>query len=94
MAVAAVGPLNSTVAPLPPGVGVIAPEMLAVWPVCAAAVKFNPVMFAVVIVADCVEGVNWKGFAVECRPHRQLEEGFYGFVDVACSSASSSISWA
>jgi hypothetical protein len=34
--------------------------MLAVGPVWAAAVKFNPVMFAVVIVVACVVGLNVK----------------------------------
>jgi hypothetical protein len=58
VAVAAVGPLNTTVAPLAPAVGVIVPEMLAVGPVCAVAVKFTPLTLAVVIVAACVVGLN------------------------------------
>jgi len=58
VAVAAVGPFNSTVAPLPPAVGVIVPEILPVGVVWAVAVKFNPVMLAVVIVAACVVGLK------------------------------------
>jgi hypothetical protein len=42
MALAA--PLRVTVAPLPPAVGLIVPEILKVGLVCRVAVKFNPVV--------------------------------------------------
>jgi hypothetical protein len=58
VAVAAAGPVSKTVAPLPPAVGVIVPEILEVGPVWGVAVKFIPVMLAVVIVADWVVGLK------------------------------------
>jgi hypothetical protein len=63
--VAPAAPLNNTVAPLPPLVGVIVPEIVNVEGACAVAVKFTPVTLAVVIVADCVVGLKlnplWLG---------------------------------
>ena len=62
--VAPAAPLRVTVAPLPPLVGVIVPEMLKV-AAAAFAVKLTPVTFAVLIVADALVGVNvnplWLG---------------------------------
>jgi hypothetical protein len=63
--VAPAAPLKSTVVPLPPLVGVIVPEIVNVDGACAVAVKFTPETFAVVMVADCVVGLNvnpvWLG---------------------------------
>lgn len=56
--VAAAGPVSITVAPLPPAVGVIVPEILEVGPLWGVAVKFNPVMLAVVMLADRVVGLK------------------------------------
>ena len=62
--VAPAAPLNVTVAPLPPLLGVIVPEMLNVAG-AAFAVKLTPVTLAVLIVADVLVGVNvnplWLG---------------------------------
>jgi hypothetical protein len=56
--VAAAAPLSVTVAPLPPAVGEIVPEILKVF-VCAVAVKFVPdVTFAPLIVTDALAGLN------------------------------------
>jgi hypothetical protein len=58
-------PLSVTVAPLPPAVGLIVPEMLNV---CAVAVKFTPVTFAPLTVAFRLAGANvnpvWLGVSV------------------------------
>jgi hypothetical protein len=63
--VAPAAPLNITVAPLPPLVGVIVPEIENVEGATAVAVKFIPVTLAALIVADCVVGLNvnpvWLG---------------------------------
>ena len=60
-------PLRVTVAPDPP-VPLIVPEMENVCGATAVAVKFTPVMFAVVIVSACGPGVNvnpvWLGVTV------------------------------
>jgi hypothetical protein len=57
--------VSITVAPVPPVVGVMVPEILEVGPVWGIAVKFNPVMLAVVMVADRVVGLKvnpvWLG---------------------------------
>jgi hypothetical protein len=55
--VAVAAPLSVTVAPLPPAVGVIVPEMLKVF-VCAVAVKLIPVTFAPLTVALWLAGLN------------------------------------
>jgi hypothetical protein len=47
--VAVAAPLNVTVAPLPPEIGLIVPEMLNV---CATPLKFMPVRLAPFTVAD------------------------------------------
>jgi hypothetical protein len=49
-------PLSVTVAPLPPVVGLIVPEMLNVGPTCAVAVKFTPVTLAPLTVALWLTG--------------------------------------
>jgi hypothetical protein len=51
-------PLRVTVAPLPPAVGLIVPEMLYVEPLCGVAVKLIPETFAPLTVAACVLGVK------------------------------------
>jgi hypothetical protein len=55
VAMALAAPLSVTVAPLPPAVGLIVPEMLNV---CAVAVKFTPVTFAPLTVAFVLLGLN------------------------------------
>jgi hypothetical protein len=57
--VALVAPLRVTVAPLPPAVGLIVPEMLKVW-LPGAAVKFTPTTFAPFTVAVWAVGLNVK----------------------------------
>jgi hypothetical protein len=52
---ALVAPLSATVAPLPPAVGMIVPEMLNV---CAVAVKFIPVTLAPLTVAARLLGLK------------------------------------
>ncbi len=55
--VALVAPVSATVAPLPPAVGLIVPEMLKV---CAVSVKFTPVTLAPLIAILWLFGVNVK----------------------------------
>jgi len=55
--VAVAAPLSVTVAPLPPAVGEIVPEMLYVL-VCAVAVKLIPVTSAPLTVAVWFAGLN------------------------------------
>jgi len=55
--VAVAAPLSVTVAPLPPAVGVIVPEMLKVF-ACAVAVKLIPVTLAPLTVALWLAGLN------------------------------------
>jgi hypothetical protein len=61
---AAAGPLSVNVAPLPPAVGVIVPDMVNV-PTCGVAVKLIPVTLALLIVAFWLVGLNvypvWLG---------------------------------
>jgi len=45
-------------APLPPAVGLIVPEMLYVEPFCTVAVKLIPEAFAALTVAACVPGLK------------------------------------
>jgi len=52
------GPLNVSVDPLPPAVGLIVPEMLKVWK--AVAVKFSPVTLAPLRVMLWTMGLNVK----------------------------------
>jgi hypothetical protein len=58
-------PLNVTVAPLPPLVGVIVPEIVNVEGATAVAVKLIPVTLALVMVTDCDVGLKvnpvWLG---------------------------------
>jgi len=58
-------PLNVTVAPPPPVVGLSVPEIVNVGAAVAVAVKFTPVTLAVVIVLDCDAGLKvnpvWLG---------------------------------
>ena len=58
-------PLNVTVAPAPPAVGLNAPEIVNVCVGVAVAVKFSPVTLAEAIVVDCDPGLNvnpaWLG---------------------------------
>jgi len=53
------------VAPPPPVVGLSVPEIVNVGAAVAVAVKFKPVMLAVVMVVDCDAGLNvnpvWLG---------------------------------
>jgi hypothetical protein len=58
LVVALDAPLSVTVAPLPPIAGLIAPDMLNVWPPCAVAVKFTPVTFAPLTVTFWLVGLN------------------------------------
>jgi hypothetical protein len=64
--VAATAPLKVTVAPLPPAVGVIVPEMLKV--AAGVAVKLIPVTFAPLTVAFWLAGLKvypvWLGVIV------------------------------
>ena len=57
--VAAAGPVNTTVAPLPPVTGVIVPEMENE-PASAAAVKLTPATLAPLIVAFWLVGLKVK----------------------------------
>ena len=56
--VALAAPLKLTVAPLPPAVGLIVPEILNVGLFCCVAVKFTPVTFAPFTVALPLVGVK------------------------------------
>jgi len=51
-------PLSVTIAPFPPVVGLIVPEMLYVEPFCTVALKLIPEMFAPLTVAACVPGLK------------------------------------
>jgi hypothetical protein len=51
-------PLNVTVAPFPPAVGVIVPEMLYVGLTCWVAVKLTPVTVAPLTVTFWLVGLN------------------------------------
>ena len=51
-------PLKVTVAPAPPVVGLIVPEMLNVAGGCAVAVKFKLVTLAEAMVVDCDAGLK------------------------------------
>ena len=66
--VALEAPLKVTVAPAPPVVGVIVPEMLNVGGGCAVAVKFRPVTLAEAMVAGSEAGLKvnpvWVGVTV------------------------------
>jgi hypothetical protein len=66
--VALAAPLKVTVAPPPPFVGLIVPEILNAGPGSALTVKFNPDTLAPPIVALLLAGVNlnpvWLGVTV------------------------------
>jgi hypothetical protein len=66
--VALEAPLSVTVAPLPPAVGLIVPEIENVGAGVAVAVKFKPMTLAEAIVAACEAGLNvnpvWLGVTV------------------------------
>jgi hypothetical protein len=66
--VAPEAPLSVTVAPLPPAVGLIVPEIENVCAGAAVAVKFSPVTLAEATVVACDAGLNvnpvWLGVTV------------------------------
>ena len=63
--VAPAGPLKVTVAPAPPAVGLIVPEILKV---CATSLKFTPVTLAPFTIAVWLTGLKvypaWLGVSV------------------------------